>query len=171
MFAGLFCLAWGAFFFFNIDTSQRTFGTNSVSGIFFPRVCAVVISLFAAGLFVQDYYVWKSGVVPKDARSEADRAPDGKAQYGAIKRFIIRFAQPLCLVLILTYMSLIKPLGFILATMGYMPLQMMLLSMKTKRNAALIAVSSIIFPILVYYLFSSVFGMPIPRGILDDIIM
>jgi hypothetical protein len=43
--------------------------------------------------------------------------------------------------------------------------------MKTKRNAALIAVSSIIFPVLVYYLFSSVFGMAIPRGILDDIIM
>lgn len=67
--------------------------------------------------------------------------------------------------LMLGYMVALKPVGFILSSIVYLFLQIMLMSREDNRKPLLFAAVSIILPVAVYALFNYVIKMPLPKGI------
>jgi putative tricarboxylic transport membrane protein len=74
----------------------------------------------------------------------------------------------LCIALLAVYALLFDPLGFIISSCLYLFSMIFMLSAKEKRTKMLLFLIpfSIIVPVLIYVLFSSVLGVILPRGIL-----
>lgn len=69
------------------------------------------------------------------------------------------------IILMLLYMIAFQPVGFVVSSIVYLFLQMLLLSDKTNRKILLFAVIAIILPVAVDALFVYVIKMPLPVGI------
>lgn len=70
--------------------------------------------------------------------------------------------------LILVYVYLLQPVGFIVITILYLPLQMYVLApdeKKTKKDMVQLAVTSVIFTFVVFFLFRYGFKIILPAGI------
>lgn len=70
--------------------------------------------------------------------------------------------------LILVYVYLLQPVGFIVTTILYLPFQMYVLApdeKKTKRDIIQLAVTSVIFTFVVFFLFRYGFKIILPAGI------
>lgn len=158
LYSALFGMAVSLFFFFGVDAKRRTFGDNSISGATFPRICAIGVMILSVLILVQWYAQFR--------KTKAEAASGEAKKEGWLKKY----SQVLCVALILVWMLLIEPLGFIVATMLYIPFQMYLLSLDSKRNWVVIAIMAVVLPIAVYFLFRSVFNVMIPRGILSGIL-
>lgn len=78
------------------------------------------------------------------------------------KRMLISF------MLILIYVYLLQPVGFIVTTILYLPFQMYALApdeKKTKKDIIQLAVTSVIFTFVVFFLFRYGFKIILPAGI------
>ncbi len=69
------------------------------------------------------------------------------------------------IILMLLYMIAFQPVGFVVSSIVYLFLQMLLLSDKTNRKILLFAVIAVILPVAVDALFVYVIKMPLPVGI------
>lgn len=69
------------------------------------------------------------------------------------------------ILLMLVYMLIFQPVGFIFSSVIYLFAQIMLLSDNTNRKPLLFAAVSIILPIAIDALFVFVIKMPLPKGI------
>ena len=156
--AGVFCLAIGIFAFFALDTSVGARNAQvQIGGVIYPRICAGVLMALAVGLLAE-------GIVK---RHHTNRNKEQVKNRVDLKQYAPLIA---CLALILIWFKLLIPLGFIVATMLYIPFQMILLSLGERRNWIVVGICTIAVPIIVYYLFTSVFSMAIPAGILSGIL-
>ena len=75
--------------------------------------------------------------------------------------------------LLFFYVLLLKPLGFVVTSIIYMFVQMLLFvpkENKGKRTVILFAVTAVVMPVLVYLLFANVFSLILPTGILADVL-
>ncbi len=84
------------------------------------------------------------------------------ADQGDYKRMLIS------LVLILIYVLAFKPVGFIIATLVYLPFQMYFLApedKKSKKHIIQLIVTDIIFTFIVFFLFRYGFKIVLPAGI------
>lgn len=63
------------------------------------------------------------------------------------------------------YSLLYQKVGFLIGTSLYLFLQILILAPKEKRNIMLFAIISVVFSVLVYYLFTRIINMPLPKGI------
>lgn len=70
------------------------------------------------------------------------------------------------LALMVAYMSLLQPIGFIVSSAAYLFAQILLLSDETNRKPILFAIISVLFPIAIDALFVFVIKMPLPKGII-----
>lgn len=73
------------------------------------------------------------------------------------------------LALLLVYVLLLKPVGFVITSIVYLFLQMCLFvpaEKRTKKNYILFAVISVVMPFAVNWLFVNVFALILPAGIL-----
>jgi len=71
-------------------------------------------------------------------------------------------------ILILVYVYLLQPVGFIVTTILYLPFQMYVLApdeKKTKKDIIQLAVTSVIFTFVVFFLFRYGFKIILPAGI------
>lgn len=68
-------------------------------------------------------------------------------------------------ILMLCYVFSIKRLGFLIASAIYMLLQMLLLTVNSKRNYILIIFMTIVVPSIVYFGFVKIFYLMLPPGI------
>lgn len=78
------------------------------------------------------------------------------------KRMLISF------MLILVYVYLLQPVGFIATTILYLPFQMYVLApdeKKTKKDIIQLAVTSVVFTFVVFFLFRYGFKIILPAGI------
>lgn len=78
------------------------------------------------------------------------------------KRMLVSF------ILILVYVYLLQPVGFIVTTILYLPFQMYVLApdeKKTKKDIIQLAVTSVIFTFIVFFLFRYGFKIILPAGI------
>lgn len=78
------------------------------------------------------------------------------------KRMLISF------ILILVYVYLLHPIGFIVSTILYLPLQMYILApddKKKKRDIIQLAIITVIFTFVVFFLFRYGFKIILPAGI------
>lgn len=64
------------------------------------------------------------------------------------------------------YIFLIPIIGFLITTIVYLFVQMLILCHKTKRRMVLFAVISVVSSVLIYYLFRNVFYVMLPTGII-----
>lgn len=69
------------------------------------------------------------------------------------------------IVLIGIYSILYQKVGFLIGTSVYLFIQILILSPKEKRNILVFATISILFPIFVYYVFTRLINMPLPKGL------
>lgn len=117
-------------------------------GDFMPKLCSTVWVLISALLLV-------SNITMKD---------DGEKEAGInLKGF---FAT---LVLLFVYVFMLKPIGFVISSMAYMLIQMLLFvpaEYRTKKNYILFVVLSVVIPVAVNALFVNVFSLILPTGIL-----
>lgn len=70
------------------------------------------------------------------------------------------------IVIFTVYVFTIKPVGFLLSTIVCLFALMAVLAPKEKRNLILFAVISIVFSVVVYYLFRNTLNVMLPTGIL-----
>ena len=74
----------------------------------------------------------------------------------------------LSLLLILVYVFTLQPIGFIITTIVYLPLQMLVLAgegNRTKKEIITTVVTSVIFTFVVFFLFRYGFKIVLPAGI------
>lgn len=69
-------------------------------------------------------------------------------------------------VLMFAYMLALEPVGFILSSMIYLFLQILLMSNKDNRKPVLFALIAVVLPVAVSALFYYVIKMPLPKGII-----
>ena len=68
-------------------------------------------------------------------------------------------------VVTVVYVLILQPVGFIISTIVYLPLQMMILAPVGKRNPVILVVISVIFTLVVFALFRYGFKIVLPAGI------
>lgn len=71
----------------------------------------------------------------------------------------------LTIVLIAVYVMAFQPVGFIISTMVYLFLQILVLVPKEKRSWPLTVIISVAAPIAIYALFTYAISSPLPKGI------
>lgn len=85
----------------------------------------------------------------------------------AIMKGSSTFSFCVIVVLLILYIALFKPLGFILSSIAFLLCSMTFLTPKTKRNWFWIIGISVVVPVAVYFLFVSGFKLKLPAGILN----
>lgn len=116
-------------------------------GDFMPKVCSTVWLIISILLLVFNI---KADIPP---RAEGIR----------LKTFLATLG------LLLVYVIALKPIGFVICSMVYMFLQMLLFvpeDKRTKKNLIIFAVISVVAPIAINALFVNVFSLILPAGIL-----
>lgn len=119
---------------------------------FMPKVTAILVFVLALALTIQ------SVLGLKDKEIDPDSIP--KCDYKRVISSII---------LVLIYVFAMRPVGFIVTTLVFLPLQMLVLSPNDQRgpkNIAILVVIDVIFTMAVYFLFRYGFMIMLPRGIL-----
>lgn len=125
---------------------------------FMPRVVAV--SLFILGVFnVKD-------IVKKSKMERTNTFKKSNHERKKIKELALENLDWVNAILIMGYVLIIAPLGFLIASCIYMFLQMLLLSIGKNKNWFLIIGLSIGIPFLTYLSFTKIFYLMLPEGIL-----
>lgn len=117
-------------------------------GDFMPKLCSAVWVLISALLLI-------SNITMKDESEKAGGIN--------LKGF---FAT---LILLFIYVFMLKPVGFVISSIVYMLIQMLLFVpavYRTKKNYILFVILSVIVPVAVNALFVNVFSLILPTGIL-----
>ena len=71
---------------------------------------------------------------------------------------------------IIAYILLMDPLGFILSTVLYLFVQMLVLAPKEKRNYLLFILTAVIFTGIVFVAFRIGFQQLLPRGVIESLL-
>ena len=121
---------------------------------FFPRLGAVLLFLLGLGIIKEGIYASK--LCQKDGRSKEEL----KETRNGYLRMVLNS------LLLLIYILLLKPVGFLLATPFYMFIQMWLLAPVNKRKPVLFAAISIVTSVITYYAFVYGLNLMLPAGIL-----
>lgn len=120
---------------------------------FMPMCIGIVTFILAAAMAFLNVKNLKART------AEAEKVEKEDLDY---KRMIISF------MLILVYVYLLQPVGFIVTTILYLPFQMYVLApdeKKTKKDIIQLAVITVIFTIVVFFLFRYGFKIILPAGI------
>lgn len=95
------------------------------------------------------------------------RKESGAAEKRTFKRLLLdNYESILSLILMAVYYGLMKPLGFILATILYLYGQILLLQRKEERNFWIPAVLAVVASTLIYYVFRYRLEIVLPQGIM-----
>lgn len=136
-------LAFGVFLFVQ-SMGVKHMMKNDVGSGFFPKVIAVAIIAVALVRLVMTL---------KEEEKEAKKSnSDPKGGWMTI-------------VLVSLYVLAFNEVGFLIATVIYLFLQMLVLTPAEKRNIPLLAVISVAAPVFIYTLFVYVINTPLPKGI------
>lgn len=120
---------------------------------FMPMVIGVIILVLALILLFSSVKNFKLNA------AKADASPADTSDY---KRVLAS------LVLVVIYVNILAPVGFILSTLGYLFLQIVVLAPNDRRNAKNImsyAIIDIVFVFAVFFLFRYGFKIVLPSGI------
>ena len=124
--------------------------TMAVGPKFVPRLLGILMLLLGSGISLMGFRSAKKF-------DSSTVVINSKADTIAV---LVTFA------LIIGYVALLKPLGFLISTILYLNLQMLALSKKESRKPLLFAGISIAFTFFVYYVFRYALDLMLPQGIL-----
>lgn len=159
LFSSIFFLIFGVIIFIAGKTLPVKDVPGQVGPEVFPQVIGVVIAILSFALILmalseikQDQALGIQEEIKKDSLFD-------------LKSVLLTMA------LLVIYVFLIPSLGFVIAGILYLFLQMIVMSNKpTPKQFVLYAVISIILPFVVYSIFVNVFNLMLPAGLLDGII-
>ncbi|MGI5987925.1 MAG: tripartite tricarboxylate transporter TctB family protein [Dysosmobacter sp.] len=137
------------------ETTQiRVFAAmDGLSSRFFPRIVIAVMVILGG------FLTYRGVVHAKQYVSEGKEEKTGLSQGN---KCVIQ-----TLAALLLYVVLLDPVGFILSTILYLFLQMVILSSKiTKKNLVVFALISVVTSVAIYFLFTKAFYLMLPAGIL-----
>lgn len=136
-------LAFGAFVYYEASGIKHVMN-NDVGSAFFPKIIAgamIVVALIRLVMALRE-----------EEKEAKDSDSDLKGGWETI-------------LLLCAYVLAFQPVGFILDTMAFLFLEMLVLTPKEKRNLPLLGGLSIATPLLIYTLFVYVINTPLPKGL------
>lgn len=135
------------------SNSLKNIGSSTVNTDFFPKVCGIAMMALSVILIVTSV---RRLYQAKNQQEETD-VPFEKA--GAIR---VVFS----ILLLAIYIALMEPVGFLLMTILYVYLQIMVLTPRNEWKLIRFAAISVIFSVIVYCAFLYGFDVMLPQGIL-----
>lgn len=138
--------------YFILAFSIRQYGDAVLDSRFLPLVLGVLLVVFGS--------VKLFGSIRQTLRQEHETATMNSPETGSRIHVLLTIA------LMIGYAFALKPLGFLFSTSVYMFLQTIILFPNKKKNVVIMIAVSLIFSITVYLVFTRVFSLVLPRGIL-----
>lgn len=126
------------------------FNDGFVSSDAMPKIYGIILMVLSA---IQIFAALR---LPKTKEDE-------KAGFVLIPEVVITFA------FLILYVLLLKPLGFVISTIIFLLGMITLFTPKEKRSVIRIILISVIFSVVVYWLFAKVLTLSLPQGILKNI--
>ncbi len=166
--AGLICL-------FAAYLLVSSFSITSEAGAalgpaFMPRMLGIILLVLGAAELVGEIHRERSR---SQKEAPASDQPMDIGEGGAIvngqtdrRAWIADHVDVLSIPLLLAYAYSMKSAGFLLSSMVYMFLHMLLLTVNKKRNYLLLAALAIMVPCIIYFCFVKLFYLMLPVGIL-----
>ena len=121
---------------------------NAIGADFMPKI-ASVITIAMSGKLLWDG--WKT------SRTYKEEALEYKKNYLGVAIMIVA-----CIL----YAELLKPIGFIVTSLVFLFLALCLISRKEERNYLKFAIITVVAVFAIYFVFTKVFGIRLPHGIL-----
>jgi putative tricarboxylic transport membrane protein len=149
--AGAIFLVYGTLMLYGGISITAVPKPGDVGSAFMPRLCGGLIIFLSILLLCVTFFGKGS-------------KPERKTETGApFNRRSIVFS----VLLLIIYMAALIPLGFILSSTIYLVLQMLLMANQPeKKHVILYIFISLVTPLLVNYIFYSMFALMLPAGIL-----
>ena len=161
--AALFVIGLAIFIqFFSRDIEISKF--TNLGADFFPKLISTILGTLGMLLLILTVFKTK-----KDDRSRTSPKTDSKETPNTGNQkggFISRNSDWFSILLIIIYAFSLKFTGFVISTMAYLFLQMIILSVKEKRSLLSFGLIAIVAPILIYLIFTEAFSLMLPQGIL-----
>jgi len=121
-----------------------------------PTLLGVLLAILSICCIIQGYRKMKSQNSTEEATKKVDK--------GDIMAVIYTFA------VIIGYILIMPTLGFILSTLIYLFIQMIILAPSEKRNYALFAIVTVVFTAFVFVAFRIALQQLLPRGIIENLL-
>ncbi|MBW7571411.1 tripartite tricarboxylate transporter TctB family protein [Caproiciproducens faecalis] len=157
IFSGIFFLLFAAFIYIESNFINLS-KADPIGPQFFPRVIAIVMAILAVVQIVKNWVVLKK---------EKVQQTDEKAE---TKKSSSKMAFWLTVAMLIVYPLVIQYVGFIILTSVYLFCQIFLLlpegSIRSKKNVIKAAIISVVFTVCVYFLFTKMFLIFLPSGLL-----
>ncbi len=131
-------------------TIKKLFIVSRIGAAFVPQLAAVILAGLSILLIIQSIHS-KSPVQPETAGEEKQK---------------INKSVWLSIVLLIVYGAVLAPLGFIIATTGYLFFQIFILFGNRKKPYVKIILTSVIASIVIYLIFVYAFELMLPAGLL-----
>jgi len=144
----------GVFMYFASYDIQE-FVRTRVGASFMPRIAGSLFVILG-GILIFGSFRCSVPAATQEPVSEAEE----KKVFGGWPAVL------LSLLLMIVYVGLIDSVGFVLSSIFYIFLQILVLNKQGKKNFLTFGLVSVIVPIVVFYLFVYVFKVLIPAGIL-----
>lgn len=142
----------------------RTVKFTSVGANFFPRIIAVMLGGLGVILLITSIMeVKRRGLNSVDNKTAVKEVTSSGSKKGGI---ISRNADWVSVILIMAYVFSMGKLGFIIASIVYLFLQMVVLSTAGKVKFMSLGLVAVISPVVIYLIFTKIFGLMLPSGIL-----
>ena len=117
-------------------------------GDFMPRIVTFLWVIFSFIIVLK--------TSKEDAAKNTKKTENNEDQKGFI----------LTLLLLIAYAFLVGILGFLLSSVIYLFVQILIFAPKSKHNYLLISIISVVIPVFIYWIFNSVFMLILPSGII-----
>ncbi|GGJ80448.1 tripartite tricarboxylate transporter TctB family protein [Pseudomonas matsuisoli] len=132
----------------------KDFGSIGVGASFVPKLTAVLFLLVGLALIGGAFAASKTSDVPADAKPEGEQTTGG---IGAVA---------LSVVLMAGYVAALDAVGFMISSVVYVFLQILILCKQHRRRYLMFALTSVVPAVALYYLFVDVFDISLPAGVL-----
>ncbi|MDR7870467.1 MAG: tripartite tricarboxylate transporter TctB family protein [Tissierellaceae bacterium] len=165
--AALFTIIF-AFLFGYFTKDIKLIDVDVLGGRFFPNILSIILGILGISLLITSLYKIKvdNNNIDNDVEIIEDSSTVVTKSYGKLK-VLSRYPDIISIILLFIYTISMKYLGFIISSVIYLFLQMNVLSIYRKsKNYLLYGLVSVVVPIIVYYIFTQIFSLTLPEGIL-----
>lgn len=152
-------------YMFGASLSLKSFSNDYIGSDFIPKVVTAIGFLCTLRVFAEQISITLKEKKAIEAAGGDSRIFKGPTKGQPLGYYVQKYISILTLLLIAIYISLMKPLGFILSTIIYLFAQIMLIAPKDKKKPVFIAILSIVFSIVIYAIFTKGFYVILPAGI------
>lgn len=142
---------------FSMSLNMQALTTSAVGADFLPKVMAILIFVLSIYFLITSIKNPIENIVDDTDEMEEINGNDESKKFTRVL---------LTGLLMIIYVFFINIIGFILASILYLTVQMVLFSSVMKRNIIVYLLISIVTSVLIYFVFRNIFYVMLPSGIL-----